>query len=77
MLSKQQELKKILSKHQPQKQTTNLKVYDNSENKNGGKEVHKVGQVLSVECFPQSSNFVLPGCKKVEEGNHCTFKLRS
>ena len=54
-----------------------LEVDDNKEDKDGGEEVHQVGQVLSVESFVQSSNFVLFGGEKVEESNDGAFEFSS
>lgn len=54
-----------------------LEVDDNKEDKDGGEEVHQVGQVLSVESFVQSSNFVLFSREKVEESNDGAFEFSS
>jgi len=54
-----------------------LEVYDDSEDENGGHEVHEVGQVLPVEGLSQSSHLVLAGGQQVEEGNHSTLELGS
>ena len=61
-----------------QEQTqTYLEVYDDSEDENGGHEVHEVGQVLPVEGLSQSPHLVLAGGQQVEEGNHSTLELGS
>ena len=52
-----------------------LEVYDHPKDKDCGKKVHKVGQVLPVEGFPQTPHLVLPGGQEVEEGDDCTLKL--
>ena len=54
-----------------------LEVYDDGEDQNGGQEVHEVGEVLTVEGLTQTPHLVLSGGQQVEEGNHCTFKLRA
>merc|ERR1719323_1635359 len=54
-----------------------LEVYHHTKDENCGKEIHQVGQVLSVESLSQGSNFVLSCCQKMEEGNHCSLKLGS
>lgn len=46
-----------------------LKVYDDSKDEHCGDQVHEVGQVLSVEGFPQSSHFVRPSGQKMEESD--------
>ena len=56
---------------------TYLEVYDDSEDENGGHEVHEVGQVLPVEGLSQSPHLVLAGGQQVEEGNHSTLELGS
>ena len=39
----------------------NLEVYDYAEDKDGGHQVHEVGQVLPVEGLPQGADLVLAG----------------
>lgn len=46
-----------------------LKVYDDSKDEHCGDQVHEVGQVLSVEGFPQRSHFVRPSGQKMEESD--------
>lgn len=52
-----------------------LEVYDHSEHKDGGDEVHEVGQVLSVEGLSQSTHFVCPSGQQMEKRNDCSLKL--
>ena len=54
-----------------------LEVDDNEEDKDGSEEVHQVGEVLSVESFVESSDFILFSCQKMEERNDCAFKFCS
>ncbi len=46
-----------------------LKVNDRSENDEGGKEVHDVGEVLAVESLLESTLLVGPGHQQVEQGD--------
>lgn len=46
-----------------------LKVYDDSKDEHCGDQVHEVGQVLSVEGFPQRSHFVRASGQKMEESD--------
>lgn len=45
---------------------TYLEVNYNSKDKYGGNEVHKVGKVLTVEGFPQSSDFICTSSQQME-----------
>lgn len=54
-----------------------LEVDDNEEDKDGSEEVHQVGEVLSVESFVESSDFILFSRQKMEERNDCAFKFCS
>ena len=54
-----------------------LEVYHHTKDENCGKEIHQVGQVLSVESLSQGSNFVLSCCQKMEESDHCSLELGS
>ncbi len=56
---------------------TYLEVYNDAEYEHSSHEVHEIGEVLSVESFPQSLDFVGPGGKKMEKRDHSTLKLRS
>ena len=52
-----------------------MEVDDNSKDKDSGHEVGQVGQVLSVEGFPQSADLVLSGGQQVEEGDDGALEL--
>lgn len=52
-----------------------LEVYDHSEHKDGGDEVHEVGQVLSVEGLSQGTHLVCAGGQEMEESNDGPLKL--
>ena len=54
-----------------------LEVDNHSKDQDGSKQVGQVGQVLSVEGFPQSADLVLTGGQKVEESNDCAFEFGS
>ena len=54
-----------------------MEVDDDEENKDGGKEVHQVWQVLSVESFVQSSDLVLLCSQEMEESNDSAFEFSS
>ena len=54
-----------------------LEVDHHTEDEDGGEQVHQVGQVLSVESFPQSSHLVLSRGQEMEESNHCSLELSS
>ena len=43
-----------------------LKVYNHAKDKDGSSKVHQVGQILTVESFPQGSEFVLFCGQKIE-----------
>jgi len=55
----------------------NLEVDDNGKDHDGGKEVHQVGQVLTIERLAQTTHFILTSCQQVKQGNHSAFKLRT
>lgn len=57
--------------------TETLEVDDTGEDKQGGQEVHDVGQVLAVESLVQSTLLVGPGQQKVEQGDDGTLELRA
>ena len=59
------------------KNNTHLEVYDHTKDKDGGHEVHEVGQVLPVESLPQSSDLILPGGEQMKQSNQSTLKLSS
>jgi len=54
---------------------TDLEVYDNSKDEDCRDEVHKVGQVLSVEGLSQSSHFISTSGQQVEQSNNGSLKL--
>ena len=62
--------------HRPLSPPTDLEVYDDGEDEDGGQQVHEVGEVLAVEGFAQTSHLVLAGSQQVEQRDHRTFKLR-
>lgn len=55
--------------------SANLEVYDHCKHKDGGDEVHKVGQVLSVEGLSQGTHLVCAGGQQMEESNDGSLKL--
>lgn len=57
--------------------TETLEVDNSGEDGKGGKEVHDVGEVLSVERLLKSALFVWPCEEEVEERNNGTFELWS
>jgi hypothetical protein len=54
-----------------------LEVDDYTKDNDGCHQVGQVGQVLTVESLPQSSNLVLSSGQQVEEGNDCALELCS
>ncbi len=52
-----------------------LEVYDHAKDDNGGHEVGQVGQVLSVEGFPEGAHLVLAGGQQVEERDDGALEL--
>lgn len=52
-----------------------LEVDDNGEDKDGGHQVHQVGQVLPVEGLTQGAHLVISRGQQVEEGNDGSLKL--
>lgn len=54
---------------------TNLEVNDHGKDKDGGEQVHEIGQVLPVEGFSQGADFVRPSGQQVEESNDGSFKF--
>lgn len=52
-----------------------LEVYDHSEHKDSGDEVHEVGQVLSVEGLSQGTHLVCAGGQEMEKSNDSPLKL--
>ena len=52
-----------------------LKVNDNGEDEHGGEQVHQIGEILAVECFPQCANFVVSRCQQMEQSNDSTFEF--
>jgi len=70
---------KVVSKvhRKPISNCTYLEVDDHSEDENGCHQVEKVGEILSVESFTESTNFVLSGGQKMEQCNHSSFELSS
>lgn len=57
--------------------STYLEINDNSKDKYGGNQVHKVGEILPIEGFPESSNFVCASSQQMEQGNDGAFKLHA
>lgn len=54
---------------------TNLEVDDDSEDEDGGHQVHEVGQVLAVESLTESADLVVAGGEQVEESNDGSLEL--
>jgi hypothetical protein len=53
-----------------------LKVTDNDKDQHGGQEIGgQIGQVLTVPCLLESSDFVCTSNQQVEESNDGTLKL--
>lgn len=52
-----------------------LKIDDSGKDSNGGKEVHDVWEMGSVECFPQGSGLIWPGYQEMEKCDNCAFEL--
>lgn len=54
---------------------TYLEIDDNSEDKDGGDQVHEVGEILAVECLSKGSDLVCAGGQQVEQCDDGTFEL--
>ena len=52
-----------------------MEVYHHAEDKDGGEEIHQVGEVLSVEGLPEGPDLVLSGGQEVEQSNHRSLEL--
>lgn len=55
--------------------SSHLEVYDYSKDEDSGQQVHQVGQILAVEGLTQSTDLVLPGGQKVEQGDDCSLEF--
>ncbi len=55
--------------------STNLEVYDHTENENSCQQIHQIWEVLSVEGFSESSDFVSTGGKEMEQCDNSTLKF--
>ena len=56
---------------------THLEIDDHRKDKDGGDEVHEVGEVLAVECLPQGSDLVGAGGQQVEQRDDGALELHS
>lgn len=54
---------------------THLEVDDHCEDKDGGDEIHEVGEVLAVEGLPKGSDLVSACGQQVKQCNDSTFKF--
>jgi hypothetical protein len=54
---------------------SSLEVYGNCKDQDCGQQIHQIGQVLAVESFTESSNFVLTSGQKVEQSDDSTFEF--
>lgn len=55
----------------------NLKIDDDSENKDGGKQVHQIWKVLAVERLAETTDLVLARRQEVKQSNDGSFELSS
>jgi hypothetical protein len=54
-----------------------LEVDNNDENESSGEQVGQVGEILPIESFLQSSDFILSGDEKMEKSNDGSFEFSS
>lgn len=56
---------------------TYLEVDDHGKDKDGGNQIHEVGEILAVEGLSKGPDLVRACGQQVEQGNDGTFKLHS
>jgi hypothetical protein len=52
-----------------------LKINDNTKDHDSGEQIHNIGQVLAIECFPQCQCLVWPGDEEMNKRDDGAFKL--
>lgn len=56
---------------------TDLKINYNSKDKDGGNQIHKVGEILTVKGLAKSSDFVCASSQKMEQSNDGSLKFHA
>ena len=54
---------------------TYLEVDDDGKDQNGGKQIHQIGQILTVERFAECANFVGARSQEMEECDDTAFEF--
>lgn len=57
--------------------TVYLEINNDAKDKDSGNKIGEIWQVLTVEGFTQTTNFICSGRQQMEQGNDSSFKLSS